>query len=149
VRAARQQAEARLAEVTQHHAEAMATLSALRDEAQRLMSGVLGDSALIAGRLAELTVEVEEQERALTQADQEMQALSSRVGEGEVIGALASLDPVWEELFPAEQERIVQLLVRRVEVGPDGLTLETLYRMPVGWEEQRRRLGRDPLGTPP
>jgi hypothetical protein len=31
---------------------------------------------------------------------------------------------VWEELFPAEQERIVQLLVRRVEVGPDGLDLE-------------------------
>ena len=27
-------------------------------------------------------------------------------------------------LFPAEQERIVQLLVRRVEVGPDGLDLE-------------------------
>jgi hypothetical protein len=53
-----------------------------------------------------------------------MQALSSRVGEREVIEALASLDPVWDELFPAEQERIIQLLVRRVEVGPDGLDLE-------------------------
>jgi len=88
------------------------------------MSGVLGDSALVAGRLTELTAQVEAQERAVTQADQEMQALSSRVGEREVIDALGSLDPVWEELFPAEQERIVQLLVRRVEVSPDGLDLE-------------------------
>jgi site-specific DNA recombinase len=41
-----------------------------------------------------------------------------------VIEALSCLDPVWEELFPAEQERLVQLLVRRVEVSTDGLDLE-------------------------
>ena len=29
----------------------------------------------------------------------------------------------WEELFPAEQARLVRLLVRRVEVHPDGLRL--------------------------
>ena len=34
--------------------------------------------------------------------------------------ALAQLDPLWEELFPAEQARIVRLLVERVEVGPSG-----------------------------
>jgi len=124
VRAAQEQREARLAEVTQQHTEATTALAALREEAQRLMSGVYGDSALVAGRLAELTAQVEEQERAATQADQEMQALSPRVGENEIIEALSSLDPVWEELFPAEQERIVQLLVRRVDVGPDGLDLE-------------------------
>jgi len=124
VRAAREQREARLEEVTHQHTEATVALAALREEAQRLMSGAYGDSALVAGRLAELTAQVEEHERAVTQADQEIQALSSRVGEQEVIGALASLDPVWEELFPAEQERIVQLLVRRVEVGPGGLDLE-------------------------
>ena len=27
------------------------------------------------------------------------------------------LDPLWDELFPAEQARIVQLLVERVDVG--------------------------------
>ena len=124
VRAARKQRESRLAEVTHQHTEATAALAAFREEAQRLMSGALGNSALVAGRLAELTPQVEAQERAVTQADQEMQALSSRVGEQEVIEALASLDPVWEELFPAEQERIVQLLVRRVAVGPDGLDVD-------------------------
>jgi hypothetical protein len=30
------------------------------------------------------------------------------------------LGPLWDELFPAEQARIVRLLVERVEVGPDG-----------------------------
>ena len=29
-------------------------------------------------------------------------------------------DPLWDELFPAEQARIVRLLVERVEVGPAG-----------------------------
>jgi len=124
VRAAREQREARLQEVTHQHAEAKAALAALKEEAQRLMSGALGNSALLAGRLTELTAQVEPQERVLTETSGEIDALSSRVTEQEVIGALASLDPVWEELFPAEQERIVQLLVRRVEVGPDGLDLE-------------------------
>jgi site-specific DNA recombinase len=30
------------------------------------------------------------------------------------------LDPLWDELFPAEQARIVQLLVERVDVSPEG-----------------------------
>ena len=28
--------------------------------------------------------------------------------------------PLWDELFPAEQARIVRLLVERVEIGPAG-----------------------------
>jgi len=96
VRAAREQREVRLQEVTHQHAEATAALATLREEAQRLMSGAYGDSALVAERMTELSAQVEGQERAITQADQEMQALSSRVGEQEVIGALASLDPVFD-----------------------------------------------------
>ena len=40
--------------------------------------------------------------------------------EAEVRDALHRLDPLWEELFPAEQARIVQALVERVTVGPMG-----------------------------
>jgi hypothetical protein len=40
--------------------------------------------------------------------------------EAEVREALAQLDPLWEELFPAEQTRIVRLLVEPMEVGPHG-----------------------------
>jgi site-specific DNA recombinase len=42
------------------------------------------------------------------------------VTEAEVRDALMRLDPVWDQLFPAEQARIVQLLVERVDVGADG-----------------------------
>jgi DNA invertase Pin-like site-specific DNA recombinase len=37
--------------------------------------------------------------------------------------AIDRLDPLWEELFPGEQACIVQLLVRRVDLKPDGLEL--------------------------
>jgi hypothetical protein len=37
--------------------------------------------------------------------------------------ALQQLDPLWNELFPAEQARIVALLVERVDIGTDGLNV--------------------------
>ena len=40
--------------------------------------------------------------------------------ESEVRDALTRLDPLWGELFPAEQARIVRALVERVVVGPAG-----------------------------
>lgn len=47
----------------------------------------------------------------------------SNITEGEVREALQSLDPLWDELFPAEQARVIQLLVERIEVHPDRLDL--------------------------
>jgi DNA invertase Pin-like site-specific DNA recombinase len=41
--------------------------------------------------------------------------------EAEVRDALERLDPLWDELFPAEQARIVQLLVERIDVDVDGV----------------------------
>ena len=46
--------------------------------------------------------------------------LMGDISEAEVREALHRLDPLWDELFPAEQARIVQLLVERVDVSPDG-----------------------------
>ena len=37
--------------------------------------------------------------------------------------ALERLDPLWDELFPAEQARMVQILVERVDVGLDGVDI--------------------------
>ena len=42
------------------------------------------------------------------------------INEADVREALERLDPLWDELFPSEQARIVQLLVERVDVSPDG-----------------------------
>jgi site-specific DNA recombinase len=43
--------------------------------------------------------------------------------EADVREALHRFDPLWDELFPAEQARIVQLLVERVDVSPDGVDI--------------------------
>lgn len=43
--------------------------------------------------------------------------------EADVRDALIRLDPLWDELFPAEQARLVQLLVERVDVGLEGIDI--------------------------
>jgi hypothetical protein len=40
--------------------------------------------------------------------------------EDEVRLALERLNPLWEEFFPAEQVRIIRLLVGRVNIGVGG-----------------------------
>ena len=42
------------------------------------------------------------------------------ITEDEAREALTQLDPLWDELFPAERARIVQLLVERVGVRMNG-----------------------------
>jgi hypothetical protein len=42
------------------------------------------------------------------------------IKEADVREALHRLDPLWDKLFPGEQARIVQLLVERVDISPDG-----------------------------
>jgi hypothetical protein len=48
------------------------------------------------------------------------QAEDPDLTEADVREALARLEPLWDELFPAEQQRIVRSLVERVTVGLDG-----------------------------
>ena len=50
--------------------------------------------------------------------------LVAGLDESEVRAALQRLDPVWNELFPAEQARVIQLLVERVDVSPDGVDIQ-------------------------
>jgi hypothetical protein len=50
-------------------------------------------------------------------------AEAPEVTEAEVREALDRLGPLWEELFPAEQARIVRLLVERIDVGADGMDI--------------------------
>ena len=45
------------------------------------------------------------------------------ITEANARAALQQLDPLWDELFPAEQARIVALLVDRVDIGTDGLNV--------------------------
>ena len=41
--------------------------------------------------------------------------------EREVVKTITDFAPLWDELFPAEQARIVRLLVERIDLAPDGM----------------------------
>ena len=41
----------------------------------------------------------------------------------DIIEALRALEPVWDELYPAEQARILRLLIERIDVAPDGISV--------------------------
>jgi len=43
------------------------------------------------------------------------------IPERDVVKAITDLAPLWDELFPAEQARIVRLLVERVDLSPEGM----------------------------
>jgi len=80
---------------------------------------------------AEIESAVIEQLRAIFRQP-EIMAGSAKAARGHLLAitddeareALATLDPLWEELFPAEQARIVQMLVERVDIGTNGFDVQ-------------------------
>lgn len=66
-------------------------------------------------RAPELLAQTYREARAL--AD-EQAAQCEPFSERDVVDALSSLDPIWDHLFPDEQARVVQLLVKQVDVYP-------------------------------
>jgi site-specific DNA recombinase len=85
-------------------------------------------------RLAADTVEsavINEIRRVLRTPDTVAQVLATLardghddIAEADAISALQGFQGLWGQLFPAEQARIIQLLVRRVTVTAEGLVLD-------------------------
>jgi hypothetical protein len=46
------------------------------------------------------------------------------VPERDVVKTITEFAPLWDELFPAEQARIVRLLVERIDLSPDGIQVQ-------------------------
>lgn len=97
--------------------------------AQRVLKGDAAGDASIVRRVsaAEIEAAVVGQVRALLRQPEIVIGtwLAARqhapgITEGEVRDALQRLDPLWGELFPAEQARVVHALVKRVTIGPEG-----------------------------
>ena len=51
-------------------------------------------------------------------------ANDSSADEGKVCIAMLQIDKIWEQLFPAEQERIVRLLIKKVIVTPHNIEVQ-------------------------
>ena len=60
----------------------------------------------------------------VAQAVAAMRREAPAVDEREAVAAISRFDEVWSALFPAEQARIVKLLVERVTVTADGLAVD-------------------------
>ena len=72
--------------------------------------------------LGRINWEIAEAERSLAAVQASLKALREQTVTANDVGeALRSIDPAWDELFPAEQARVVKLLVERVIVHPNGL----------------------------
>jgi len=103
-------------------AELEAKLAGLRETAARLLDATGNDSGTLAAELRCTSGDIEAVRARLDSTDAEISVLEEHaVTERDVVDALERLDPIWEELFPLEQHRIVSLLVERVEVQDDGL----------------------------
>jgi DNA invertase Pin-like site-specific DNA recombinase len=97
--------------------------------AQRVLKGgaACDDSIVRRVSAAEIEAAVVDQVRALLRQPEIVVGtwLAARrdapdLTEREVRDALHRLDPLWVELFPAEQARIVRALVERIVIGPEG-----------------------------
>jgi site-specific DNA recombinase len=79
--------------------------------------------------LADLQDRVRTCERRQTEIREELLGLErGRVSEADVRAALGDFDPLWAELAPREQARLVRLLVQRVEYdGRDGRIALTFH----------------------
>jgi DNA invertase Pin-like site-specific DNA recombinase len=79
---------------------------------------------LVLGQVKRLLASPEMVARTITAVRQgDSVADDTQRREIEVIEALGALEPVWDELYPAEQARILRLLIERIDVAPDGISL--------------------------
>jgi DNA invertase Pin-like site-specific DNA recombinase len=98
---------------------------------QAVLKGEVGNAQIRRVSAAAIEAAVIDQLRVLLKSPDVVMATwrstkaeEAGISEATVREALERLDPIWEELFPAEQARIVQLVIRRVDLKPDGIELQ-------------------------
>ena len=96
-------------------------VAALRQAASRLMESGDADTETSA-EIRRTNEEFVDLQHRLTDINEDIAVLESRmVSERDVTEALKKLDPIWDELYPLEQTRVIQLLVEQVTVSTDGM----------------------------
>ncbi len=98
-------------------------IEVIKDEASRLLGGKLdNDNRFVREELARLERKRAEMEEKLRSVERDLDSsIRNEIPTETVAVELARLNDLWDELFPAEQERIVRLLVEEVVVHADHL----------------------------
>jgi site-specific DNA recombinase len=120
------------------------TLRQLRQQTATALAAAQSEQKLLERELARhqsalkktptplLTVQLRKTEQGLTQVRERILALQKQViNRDEVSAALASFDPLWEQLSPREQERVIQLLVQRIDYDGKAGTIAITFH-PTG-----------------
>jgi len=99
-------------------------LEELRQSARRLMDSGVADSET-ADEIRRVNEEFVDTQHRFRDVDEEIEGMQARfVSEHDVAECLRRLEPVWDELFPLEQSRIVHLLIESVTVNTDGMNIK-------------------------
>ena len=131
IKAARKLLEARkpeiLAELRRHEKDREKL-----DRERRHLVDAVGEgkaSPAILQRLGEQDLAAQSLEEQVAKLKDELAAIESKViDEDELRAALGSFTPIWEELFPAERARILQLLIERVTYDAKAGEVEIVFR---------------------
>ena len=103
--------------------ELEARLAELKQAASRLLDSGASDSETT-DEIRRTNEEFVDTQRRFRDIDEEIHGMQARlVSERDVAECLRRLDPIWDELFPLEQSRIVHLLIERVTVNTDGMNI--------------------------
>jgi uncharacterized protein YigA (DUF484 family) len=112
-----------LGQLRAERTELESRLTELKQTASRLLDSGASDSET-SDEIRRTNDEFIDTQRRFRDVDDEIQGMQARmVSERDVAESLRRLDPIWDELFPLEQSRIVQLLVERVTVNVDGMNI--------------------------
>jgi site-specific DNA recombinase len=89
-----------------------------------------------AAQAAELREAIRDSGSRLRRLDAKLSAMRERVmDEDELAGALESFDPMWEQLTTPERERLLRLLVQRVDWDAATETITVAFNAEAGAEE--------------
>jgi len=135
----------------------LADLRKRREQTQKSIRAVLNvvdqDEGFMADQLKRLNAELASLTKSID--DLEAQAASGQPVELDRVGqALRAVDPVWDVLFPQEQQRIIRLLIETITISTSGIDIrfrtngiEQIIQEPLS--RQSRRTGEQEIRRPP
>jgi len=98
----------------------------------RALAGGEASGTAISGRMADLENKAATLATRLAEVDRERDTLDqSSLNPNDLTKALGLFEPIWDVLFPAEQARIIELLIREIEYNGKDQSLAVTFH-PVG-----------------
>ena len=101
------------------------SMDAIRNRAGEGTDGFVRlNAGMVEGAVIQHIRELLRSPEVVTRAVASAKAKDPEADETDVVTALANFDKLWGSLFPAEQARTARILINRVTVSPQGLTVD-------------------------